>query len=198
MAKKLKIKKGQSKYMPHLRVTKSIGATKQYLGRGGGIGHIATECDGYKQTMVNEHGIHRTAEEMATKGMYGGLCNRSCCLSREAYWYNRGSYAYYCENCARLINAEFRHRDDVENYGSLLVKPPADLILEVHHGRDWVLMYSDGSEKRFDNEEAAVAAQRHYRYVTGLRSDGSDPLWFKDLSEKYEYLRTLVTVKADR
>ena len=109
-----KLKKGQSKYMPHLRVTKSVGSVKQVLGRAGLSGG-------------NEYGIVRTEEELKTKGKYGGLCNRSCCLRHEAYWWNRGSRAYYCEDCARLINQEFRHRDDVENYGSLLVQPPLDV-----------------------------------------------------------------------
>lgn len=194
MAKKLKIKKGQSKYMTHLRAVKSIGVSKQVLGRGGRVGHIPNSIG---DAVINEHGITRTKDELATKGKFGGLCNRSCCLRRESYWYNRGSYAYYCEDCARLINAEFRHRDDVENYGTLLVKPPADVEIQ-ETGDGFMIVYSNEDTLEFNTKEEAEAAQRHYRYVAGLRSDGSEPLWYKDLSEKYEYLRTLVTIKDSR
>ena len=39
------------------------------------------------------------------KGRKNGLCNRSACQSpTNVVWYNTGSYAYYCEECAKLIN----------------------------------------------------------------------------------------------
>lgn len=40
----------------------------------------------------------------ADKGLYNGSCNRRTCQKPGATWYNRGSYAYYCSNCARKIN----------------------------------------------------------------------------------------------
>lgn len=185
--------------------------------------HIRAKQDhaGAVRVMVEEtpqprgiYQIKRTDAEMATKGKFGGLCNRSACLRHEAYWWNRGLYAYYCQDCAHLINKEFRHRDDVENYGSLLVQPPLDVDIvdlaaiygEIElrelwadtHPKPWCIEYSNGSRVYFDTEEEAADAQRHYRFVTGLRSDGSNPLWYTDMSKRYEELRTQVTIKASR
>jgi len=38
------------------------------------------------------------------KGEKHGLCNRQACLKLGATWYNRGTQAYYCEECALWIN----------------------------------------------------------------------------------------------
>lgn len=38
------------------------------------------------------------------KGIWDGACNRSACLKYPAKWYNRGSYAFYCEECALMLN----------------------------------------------------------------------------------------------
>lgn len=38
------------------------------------------------------------------KGKYKGACNRSACLRYPATWYNRGSYAFYCASCGRMLN----------------------------------------------------------------------------------------------
>lgn len=38
------------------------------------------------------------------KGQFMGSCNRTACQAPGADWYNRGTFAYYCEQCARLIN----------------------------------------------------------------------------------------------
>lgn len=38
------------------------------------------------------------------KGHWNGACNRSACLDRPATWYNRGSYAFYCEACAEMLS----------------------------------------------------------------------------------------------
>lgn len=38
------------------------------------------------------------------KGVWDGACNRSACLKYPALWYNRGSYAFYCEECAHMLN----------------------------------------------------------------------------------------------
>jgi hypothetical protein len=45
-------------------------------------------------------------DDFTTKGDYLGLCNRSACLRPKADWYNVGSLAYYCEECARMINMD--------------------------------------------------------------------------------------------
>lgn len=43
------------------------------------------------------------------KGIFNGACNRQACLSYPATWYNRGSYAFYCEDCGRLLNHDNRN-----------------------------------------------------------------------------------------
>lgn len=43
------------------------------------------------------------------KGMYKGACNRKHCLRYPATWYNRGSYAFYCQDCGLMLNNDNRH-----------------------------------------------------------------------------------------
>lgn len=43
-------------------------------------------------------------QDLSTKGHYMGLCNRSACLAPKPTWWNTGSYAYYCGDCAFDIN----------------------------------------------------------------------------------------------
>lgn len=38
------------------------------------------------------------------KGVKGGNCNRTACQKPNAWWYNSGSWAYYCRACALEIN----------------------------------------------------------------------------------------------
>lgn len=43
--------------------------------------------------------------EKADKGIHGGSCNRrDCQLADSAYFYNLSTKAWYCANCAGLIN----------------------------------------------------------------------------------------------
>jgi len=48
--------------------------------------------------------LAKEAKDLGLKGRYGLLCNRTQCLSDGATWYNRGSYAFYCEDCAHMLN----------------------------------------------------------------------------------------------
>ncbi len=38
------------------------------------------------------------------KGVKHGNCNRTACQRPGATWYNKGTYKYYCRQCAYLIN----------------------------------------------------------------------------------------------
>jgi rubredoxin len=38
------------------------------------------------------------------KGLENGNCNRQACQKPGATWWNRGSEAWYCPECAKLIN----------------------------------------------------------------------------------------------
>jgi hypothetical protein len=40
----------------------------------------------------------------ADKGKMAGSCNRTACQEPGAVWWNRGSYAYYCYDCSRMLN----------------------------------------------------------------------------------------------
>lgn len=49
--------------------------------------------------------VSDVAENMVGKGLKDGRCNRTACGNhRGIVWYNRGSRAYYCGNCAWEIN----------------------------------------------------------------------------------------------
>ncbi len=40
------------------------------------------------------------------KGQEGGACNRTRCQAEPALFYNHGSYAWYCDDCARDIGQD--------------------------------------------------------------------------------------------
>lgn len=44
------------------------------------------------------------SEVKPDKGKRGGACNMSRCQAQGAWFYNRGSFAWYCRNCADLLN----------------------------------------------------------------------------------------------
>lgn len=48
--------------------------------------------------------LAKEAKELGLKGRWNLLCNRTQCLRTPATWYNRGSYAFYCADCARELN----------------------------------------------------------------------------------------------
>lgn len=51
------------------------------------------------------------------KGIEGGRCNRTACQKTPALWYNHGSLAWYCEECAIWIGQDaFNLRDWEQNF----------------------------------------------------------------------------------
>lgn len=49
---------------------------------------------------------------MKTKGELNGACNLSACTSGlPATYYNHGSYAHYCEHCAKRLNSDPYNKD---------------------------------------------------------------------------------------
>lgn len=58
-------------------------------------------------------------EKQSTKGQFEGICNMSSCKSNlPATWYNHGSYAYYCQKCAKRLNSDpFNYRDAMRMFG---------------------------------------------------------------------------------
>lgn len=46
------------------------------------------------------------APEKPNKGKEGGACNRRACQAEPALYWNHGSYAWYCADCARDIGED--------------------------------------------------------------------------------------------
>lgn len=59
------------------------------------------------------------------KGRFDGFCNRTACQKPPARWWHRSNRAYYCDECAALLN-RIHARDAHEIYGTdLLVEHQA-------------------------------------------------------------------------
>lgn len=90
-----------SKYSPQkspirFAFTEERGEPQIYGGaRAGGMSHLA-------------YGVPLFPEDISLeekKGKLHGTCNMSSCLSPDdVEWYNHGSLAYYCGDCARVLN----------------------------------------------------------------------------------------------
>jgi hypothetical protein len=67
------------------------------------------------------------AKALGLKGCWNLLCNRTQCLRPDATWYNRGSHAFYCAECAHMLNNDrFNGRDAERLFG-----PGEKLCIEV-------------------------------------------------------------------
>lgn len=66
------------------------------------------------------------------KGTFRGTCNVSSCKTGEpATWYNHGSYAYYCPQCAGRLNADpYNHRDAMRLFNHTLCTEGKQVIQE--------------------------------------------------------------------
>lgn len=50
--------------------------------------------------------LPRGAAHKPNKGREGGACNRERCQAEPALWYNHGSLAWYCDDCAADIGGD--------------------------------------------------------------------------------------------
>jgi hypothetical protein len=67
------------------------------------------------------------------KGYYDGLCNRSACLSHiNVRFYNTGSYAFYCEDCAHLLNQTNAKFKDINNGAPYVTLKTPEEAAELH------------------------------------------------------------------
>lgn len=65
-------------------------------------------------------------EYPADKGLWNGSCNRGQCLRPGAKWWNFGSHAYYCTQCAHMLNSDrFNFTDAQRTWG------PGSLLCEL-------------------------------------------------------------------
>lgn len=63
------------------------------------------------------------------KGKKNGKCNRSCCLSPvDVVFYNKGSRAYYCPECAMIIN------DSNKNFSEIITRYEGGLLCRTDEG----------------------------------------------------------------
>lgn len=60
-----------------------------------------------------------TLVEKPDKGLFMGACNRQACQKPGANWYNHSTRAYYCAECAGLINYPGGRADAMRLYGHL-------------------------------------------------------------------------------
>lgn len=72
-------------------------------------------------------------ETKADKGLKGGSCNRRACQRPGAWWLNRGTDAYYCTPCARLINDANPDTWRIGIYGPLCVSEHPPIISQLSH-----------------------------------------------------------------
>ncbi len=64
------------------------------------------------------------------KGIRGGNCNRTACQQPNAIWYNKGSFAWYCRNCAITIQRS------ANDYGIQCQEPPMILFENIFEPTD--------------------------------------------------------------
>ena len=57
-------------------------------------------------------GPHQSQD--ARRGAFGGQCHHVTCSRTSADWWNKGNGRYYCDRCARLINAFCLHQGEQE------------------------------------------------------------------------------------
>lgn len=61
----------------------------------------------YLDIGARHYTMQRLADEakaLGLKGRWNLVCNRTQCLRTPATFYNRGSYAFYCSDCAQELN----------------------------------------------------------------------------------------------
>lgn len=178
-------KKGQSKYMKHLRVTKSIASNMQVLGKAG------------RGSVLEQHdAMYEKAKTNAAKGKRGGDCNRTQCQRPNAWWYNKTMQAYYCADCAGAINESCLFKDHIVSFGSMVYVMPPVIRKDDHlnGGHALVITTADGTwhvqycQEAADEDAAADAFKKACR-MTGLRPDGTPPFHYSELRDKMLKMR---------
>lgn len=182
-------KRGQSKYMAHLRER----AVRPLPRSSNGVGHIVT---GYKSDTLLQHEANEAkAKTNAQKGKRGGDCNRTQCQRPNAWWYNKTMQAFYCGDCAGAINESCLTRDHIESFpNKIYVNPPAIIKSEwVNLSNQWhvEIKTADGEidAETYQTEEDADKAFRKFCRSADLRTDGSAPFHYSELPAKMRALK---------
>lgn len=176
-------KRGQSKYMPSMRVKAISGQ----MGAHRHPGDLAAQHDA----------MNAKAKTNQVKGKRGGDCNRTQCQRPGAWWYNRTMQAYYCGDCAGAINESCLYKDHIVSFGSTIyVMPPTvsrDDYVEGGHGI--LITTADGESSLFETaatlDDAGVGFRMACR-VADLRTDGSPPFHYSELRDRMLKIRQLI------
>lgn len=172
-------KRGQSKYMAHMRA-KATPKPKH--------------APFYVSDTMRQHDamIERAATNVQ-KGKRGGDCNRTACQRPHAWWYNKTMQAFYCADCAGMINEACLTRDHVTTFENMIyVHPPVAMLEEFEEACQVTVTTHDGTESvyNFSNtKEAAEEALYEFWCYAGLRTDGSPPFHYSELPEKMTRLK---------
>jgi hypothetical protein len=68
--------------------------------------------------------MYKEPEIKPDKGLENGTCNRKACQAPGANWYNHSTRAFYCGNCAEVINYWAEHDEQYSlTKGHLLCTP---------------------------------------------------------------------------
>lgn len=86
-------------------------------------GHRQMQADGDPGLLISKRQARGTAFD---KGWFRGSCNTTACQRPGAEWFNHSTRAYYCEDCAHVLNRV--NADAVELFGHPLC------IKGQHHG----------------------------------------------------------------
>ena len=165
-------KKGQSKYMSHMRAKAAAKVVRNP--------HIGTKHD---------FSDHRIKEATPGKGKHGQNCNVTACQRpNSAWWWNSSTRAWYCCDCAYDIQkANWRDAWWVQNYDYTLLTPPGEqhYILDLE-GVDpaapkrFAFNKPNGMRDYFDTVEEAAAAMESWCINAGLEADGEHPHWYQN------------------
>lgn len=163
-------KKGQSKYMPHMRAKQKPSvkaATKVVLDNIGARGLTPG------------------------KGKHGLNCNVTACQKpHSAWWWNSSTRAWYCADCAYEIQkVNWRDAWWIQNYDYTLMTPPGEpAIIDLEKTTEYKSANSnDRFALRLPNGEIQFAITmdevqsllERWRDSADLREDGALPGWYE-------------------
>lgn len=179
-------KRGQSKYMTHLRA-KQVAKP--------GVIH------GYKSDVLIQHEANEAkAKVNDQKGKRGGDCNRTQCQRPHSWWYNKTMQAYYCGDCAGAINESCLTRDHIESFpNKIYVNPPRAYITQYGEDDRWTVDVFTSDEVVTCSKEYIVYAEaqealRSFNRNADLRSDSSAPFHYSELPAKMRALKERIDV----
>lgn len=175
-------KRGQSKYMSHMRakaISGQMGAHRQ-------PGDLAARHDA----------MNVKAKTNQAKGKRGGDCNRTQCQRPGAWWYNKTMRAYYCGDCAGAINESCLHKDHIVTFGSMIYVNPPTAWIDAEVGGIWNLTICthDGTEsiETYRTNAEAEEALCKFHCAADLRTNGSPPFHYSELRDKMLRIRQMI------